>query len=176
MNGIFQFLGRSLVGVRQAGGVGFQIDLYLALGNDVAGLRIVFEVRTVDLVKASGIPPVESDGHAVQLGEAAFLELDGLAGLDLKQSSRSVRSAVGEAVRTLLNSGADFLWHLLECVLHPVPGIEIFAGYDRDSGDGGHDKPAAKMEDGKSHLGTVYFRGLARVRFGHSLGGGSVFG
>ena len=57
---ILQFPGRCLVGMNDAFRVGLQIHLDLAFADYVAGLRIVFKIRAVDLVEAAGIAPVQA--------------------------------------------------------------------------------------------------------------------
>ena len=84
VNGIFQFFRRRLVGMNQAFRVGLKIHLDLTFSHDVAGLRIVFKIRTVDLVEAAGVASVKRDRDVVQLGASALLELHRLAGLNFE--------------------------------------------------------------------------------------------
>ena len=81
---IFQFFGRRLVGMDQAFGVGFKIHLDFTLAHDIAGARIIFKIRAVDLIEAAGIAPVQRDGDVMQLDPSAFLVLHRLAGLNLE--------------------------------------------------------------------------------------------
>ena len=155
MNGIFQFFRRRLVGMSQSFRVGLKIHLDLTLSEDVAGLRIKFKIRTVDLVKAAGVAPVQRNRDVVQLGAAALLELHRLAGLNFEKSVTLFGTGDGKTLRTLLNFNSDFCRHFLERILHPVPGVEIHGRDHQHQADGAGRKPATQAGYGKGHLRTV---------------------
>jgi len=54
------------------------------LPNYVAGLRIVFKIRAVNLVETAGIAPVEGNRNVMQFGVSALLVLHRFAGLNLE--------------------------------------------------------------------------------------------
>ena len=65
MNGIFQFLGRRLIGLDQTFRIGFEININFTLGGDIPGLGIVFKIGAINLIEAGGIVSVEGNHHIV---------------------------------------------------------------------------------------------------------------
>ena len=149
---IFQFPGRRLVGMNQAFRIGLKIHLDLALADDVAGLRIVFKIRAVDLVEAAGIASVKRDGDVVQFGASALLVLHRLAGLNLEYGVSLFGAGDGEPLGALLDFNSDFCRHLLERVLHFVAGVEIHPRHHQQQADGARREPAAKVGNLDGHL------------------------
>ena len=141
---IFQVRGRGLVGIQQALRIRPQINLDFALGGDVSGRLIVFEIGATDLIEAAGIASVESDLDIVQLGVSALLELHRFAGLDGEQGASLLRFRDGESGRALLDFEADLFRNLLERVLDVMTRIEICSRNREHGDDRGAGKPAAQ--------------------------------
>ena len=155
MNGILKFFGWSLVGAQCTLWISFEVNLDLALAGDVAGLRIVFEALSVNLIEAAGILSIQCDGDIVQLGTSALLELDGSAGLHLEDGVSLGGTGDGEALGGLLNVDANFAGNLLERVLHPMAGVEVSSRHHQHKRDGADHEPAAKAGDGNWHWALV---------------------
>ena len=139
----------------QAFRIGFQIHLDLAFSDNIAGLGVVFEIRSVDLIEAAGVASVKRDGDIVQFGAAALLELHRLAGLDFEQRVSLFGSGDGETLRALLDLNANFRRNFLERVLHPVAGVKIHRRDHQHQPNGACRKPATEAGYGKRHLRTV---------------------
>ena len=153
VDGILEFLGSSLVGPGQAGRIGLQIDLHLAVSGDVARFLVIGEVVAVDLVEAGGIAAVENDADVVQFGAAIQLELLETAGLDGEQSSLAVGLGELKSVGGLLDVDSDLVGNFLEDVAEALAGVEIRSCHDRGEQHGNHGQPASKAVDGQRHAG-----------------------
>ena len=92
MNGVVHLARRRLVVQLLAFSVAFQVDVNLTLGGHHSGLRIIFKVIAVDLVKAILFAPVDDDVHIVQFGMAALFELRRLGGVNGDRASGRLRS------------------------------------------------------------------------------------
>ncbi len=155
VDGIFQFFGRRLVGMKQAFRVGFEIHLDLTFADDVAGLRIVLKIGAVDLVEAGGIASVQRDRDIMQLGTPTLLELHCFAGLNFEQGVALFGAGDGETLRALLHLQTDFPGNFLQRILRLVAGVEIHCRHYQQKPDGACRKPATKAGNGKRHLKTV---------------------
>ncbi len=162
VNWIFQLPGRCLVGMNDAFRVGFQIHLDLAFADDVAGLGIVFKIRAVDLIEAAGIAPVQRDGDVMQFGVSALLVLHRLAGFNLEYGVSLFGAGNSEPLGALLDLNSDFRRHLLERVLHPVPGVEIHRRHHQQEADGAAREPAPKVGNLDGHLQASLLEGKPR--------------
>ena len=91
VDGILERLGRRLIQVAGPFRIGFEVDLHLALGDDVARFRIISKVVARDLVEAGRIASVEHDVHVLQVGVAVELELLDVAGADGEDGASRLR-------------------------------------------------------------------------------------
>src|SRR5436190_12176072 len=119
MQRVLQFLWGILVGTQDSLGIRLQVNRDLACARDISRLLVVFEILTIDLIKARGVAPVESNGHVVEFRPPALLELDRLARLQLEQRPSLLRFRNRESLRALLDFDADFAGDLLERIRNP---------------------------------------------------------
>ena len=162
VEGILQFFRRGLVGIENTPGIGFQINLDLALGSHISGLLVVFEVGTIDPVIPAGVASIYGDGNIVKFSASALLELHSFAGFDFEDGAPLLRLGDSKAFGALLDFEADSLWNLLQGILHAMAGVEIDSGHKKHSGNRGASEPAAQTGDHSRHLKTVYFRSLSQ--------------
>ena len=87
MNWVFQLSRGSLVGSVQALRIRFKINRYFAMAGDISGLLIVFELLSINLVKAGCIGSIDRNSYIVQFNPPALFELHRFARLNLKERS-----------------------------------------------------------------------------------------
>jgi hypothetical protein len=90
VDGIFQVPRSGLVGRIETGGIGFQVDLHVSLGDHIAGFGIEAEVVAVDTVEAGGISPVERDADFVKIGASVEFEFFDAPGADGEEGAASL--------------------------------------------------------------------------------------
>src|SRR6266700_1730231 len=151
MQRVLQFLRGSLVGTQNSLGVRLQINRDLACARDISRLLVVFEILTIDLIKARGVATVKSNGHIVQFRSQALLKLDGLLRLQLEQRPSLLRFRNRESLRALLDFDADFSGDLPKRILHPVFCVEECAQHDDTNEYRTSTKPAAQSGNGGGH-------------------------
>src|SRR6266700_7819199 len=151
MQRVLQFLRGSLVGTQNSLGVRLQINRDLACARDISRLLVVFEILTIDLIKARGVATVKSNGHIVQFRAQALLKLDGLLRLQLEQRPSLLRFRDRESLRALLNLDADLARDLLERILYPVFRIKICSQNRHTDKNRSPSKPAAQARRGDGH-------------------------
>src|ERR1700674_85669 len=153
MNGVLEFLGSALVGTGKAGSVGFEIDLHVTAGRDVARFLVVGKIVPVNLVEAGGVFAVKHDADVVQFGAAVQLELLEIAGLDGEQRAFAVGLGELKAGCGLLDVDADFVGKLFQHIAQAHARIEICPRHHRDKEHSDDGQPAAEAVDGERHTG-----------------------
>ena len=80
-----------------------QVNLHFALGGYDSRLRVVVEIRTIDLIEAARVAAVNGDAYVVELSVAAFLILDGVPRADRKDGAPFLGLRDRESFRRLLD-------------------------------------------------------------------------
>ena len=145
VNGILEFLGRSLVRVAQTFGVGFEVNLGFTLGGDVSGLLVILEIGSINAIEAGGVAAVERDFHIVKFGVRSPPELDCLSGTNGEHRAALLGFGDGEAGCALLDFEAHPCRDLLQRILHAVPRIEVSARDQQHSCNSSGAEPAAQV-------------------------------
>ena len=155
VNWVLELFGRGLIGTGEACRIGYEIDLHVAFGGDVAGFLIVGKIVAVDLVEAGGIAAVENDADVVQLGVAIELKFLEIAGLDREEGALAIGLGKLEAAGGLLDVIADLAGDLLQHIDRSKTRVKIHAGHDQREQHGSRSQQAAKTIDFERHLGSV---------------------
>ena len=155
MDWILEFLRRGLIGAGDARRVGHQIDLHLALGDDLAGLLVESEIIAVNLIEARGIAAVQHNADVVQLGVAVQFELFDVAGLDGEEGALAIGLGILITVGRLLNVDSHLAWNLLEHIRGSRTRVEVHPSHEQREQHGGDRQQAAQAIDLERHLGSV---------------------
>ena len=158
MYGIFQFLGRGLIRAGEACRIRLKVNLDIPLGAYIAGLRVIFEIGSVNPVVAAGIATVNNYVHIVQLGATSLLELDSLAGAYSEYRASLFRARDSELLRALLDFISDFLGDCLQSLAHLPVAEEVCRGDNHGDDDRAQSKPAPQTGNRNQHQGSVYFK------------------
>ena len=151
---VFQLLRRCLVGMNDAFRIGFQVHLDLALADYVAGLRIVFKIRAVDLVEAAGIAPVQRDGDVMQFGVSACLYCTALLASILNMVCPCSERETVKPLALCWISIPIFAGTSLSAFSTLLTGVEIHRRHHQQEADGAPRKPAPKVGNLDGHLET----------------------
>src|SRR2546430_1244790 len=94
--------------MRQALRVCFQINLDFPMRGYIAGLFVVFKIRTVNLVEACRITAIKSNRDIMERRLSPLLVLNGVARLYFEKSTSTFRFRDGESLSALLDFNVQF--------------------------------------------------------------------
>src|SRR5215813_8417746 len=156
MNRVLQLLRRRLIGANRPLCVGLKVDVNLALGYDIARLRVIFKVAAVDLVEAVGFTAVDDDVYVLELGLAGFSLVSDFAGcMDGEDCSSAQRVGVGESLGVLLDLDGQLLRQLAHCLANSISRIAKKSGDNQQHARCCDHQPVAQTLDSGMHRYSI---------------------